>query len=126
MGTILDKLIKIELFTDYVWPWCYLSTVRVEKLKKSHNVKVKLVHFPLHPDTPIEGQSLKQMFGPGKDIDEMNRKMKALMEKDAFCGYPDHNKPFKIYTNASDYLIGAGIIQDSKSVAYYLQKLSKT
>jgi predicted DsbA family dithiol-disulfide isomerase len=43
------------------------------------------VHFPLHPDTPIEGQSLKQMFGPGKDIDEMNRKMKALMENEGLA-----------------------------------------
>jgi predicted DsbA family dithiol-disulfide isomerase len=43
------------------------------------------VHFPLHPETPTEGQSLKQMFGPGKDIDEMNRKMKSLMDNEGLA-----------------------------------------
>ena len=28
-----------------------------------------MVHFPLHPETPLEGQTLAEMFGPGKDID---------------------------------------------------------
>ena len=38
-----------------------------------------MIHFPLHPETPPEGISLKEMFGPGKDIDAMNANMKNLM-----------------------------------------------
>jgi len=38
-----------------------------------------MIHFPLHPETPLEGISLKDMFGPGKDIDAMNANMKNLM-----------------------------------------------
>jgi predicted DsbA family dithiol-disulfide isomerase len=37
------------------------------------------VHFPLHPDTPVEGRTLREMFGPDKDIDAMNANMKSLM-----------------------------------------------
>ena len=41
-----------------------------------------MVHFPLHPETPQEGQSLAKMFGPEKDLDAMNSNMKNLMDKE--------------------------------------------
>ena len=78
----MTEPILLELFTDYVWPWCYLSTGRVEKLKQNYCVDIKMVHFPLHPETPTEGQSLSEMFGPGKDIVAMNQNMKNLMQRE--------------------------------------------
>jgi predicted DsbA family dithiol-disulfide isomerase len=42
---------------------------------------VQLVHFPLHPDTPMEGRSLEEMFaGRDYDVDAMYARMKGLME----------------------------------------------
>lgn len=42
---------------------------------------MKWVHFPLHPETPAEGQSLEQLFaGRGVDIDAMYQRMKGLMD----------------------------------------------
>ncbi len=39
------------------------------------------MHFPLHPETPAEGQSLEQLFaGRGVDIDAMYQRMKGLMD----------------------------------------------
>lgn len=55
--------------------------MRVEKLKENYGVEVKWVHFPLHPDTPLDGQSLEQLFaGRGMDIDESYRQMKERMD----------------------------------------------
>ena len=48
----MSEQIKLEIFTDYVGPWCYLSTVRIEKLKQTFEVEATLVHFPLDPETP--------------------------------------------------------------------------
>jgi predicted DsbA family dithiol-disulfide isomerase len=55
--------------------------VRIERLRKEHGVKVKWVHFPLHPDTPQEGRSLEDLFaGRGYDIPKMQAQMRARME----------------------------------------------
>jgi predicted DsbA family dithiol-disulfide isomerase len=54
--------------------------VRIQRLQKEHGVQVKLVHFPLHPDTPPEGRSLEALFaGRGYDIDKMQAQMRARM-----------------------------------------------
>ena len=70
----------LEVFSDYVCPWCYLSTARIERLRKEHGVQVRFVHFPLHPETPQEGRSLEDLFaGRGYDIPKMQAQMRARM-----------------------------------------------
>lgn len=53
-------------------------------------MKVKWVHFPLHPDTPQEGKSLEALFaGRGFNIAQKQAEMRARMEAE---GLPYGNR----------------------------------
>ena len=44
-------------------------------------MKIEWVHFPLHPETPVEGRSLADLFaGRGVDRKAMHAQMKARMD----------------------------------------------
>ena len=71
----------LEVFTDFVCPWCYLATPRVEKLKRSYDLDIQWVYFPLHPDTPKEGLLLTELFaGRNFDLEAAQARLKSLME----------------------------------------------
>ncbi len=77
----MPELVTLEVFTDYVCPWCYLGDNRMKKIKQNYDVDVRVVHFPLHPETPADGRTLLELFGSGpEDIAAKNTRMKGLME----------------------------------------------
>jgi predicted DsbA family dithiol-disulfide isomerase len=72
---------QLKVFTDFVCPWCYLSTPRVEKLERNFEIDVKWLFFPLHPATPTEGLLLKDLFaGRGMDLNAVHARLKNLMD----------------------------------------------
>ena len=51
-------------------------------------------------------------------------KIKKVIGTEVLLSYPDFNKPFQIYTDASDHQLGAVIMQDKKPIAFYSRKLN--
>ena len=55
--------------------------MRVEKLKQNFAVETVLVHFPLHPDTPLEGRSMAEFYASRNiDPEAAYARMKGLMD----------------------------------------------
>jgi hypothetical protein len=48
------------------------------------------------------------------------------MAANALAAYLDHNKQFDMYTDASDFQLGACNIQEGRPVAYFSRKLTKS
>ncbi len=73
---------------------------------------------------PLTDQSGLKKRAPIKWTDEMQKafdKMCLLMAANALAAYPNHNKWFDLYTDASsDFQLGACIIQEGRPVAYFL------
>jgi hypothetical protein len=78
---------------------------------------------------PLRDQFGLKKKAPIKWTDEMQKvidKMRLLMAANALAAYPNHNKRFNVYIDASDFQLGACIFQEGRPVAYFLLKLTKS
>lgn len=76
---------------------------------------------PLTKLTDVKGV-IKWMPKCPKAFDQI----KALLAKEAFLRYPDHNKPFHIYADASDLQLSPAIFQNNAPITFYSHKLNAT
>jgi|TARA_B110000263_G_C15293744_1_gene504582 predicted DsbA family dithiol-disulfide isomerase len=101
--------------------------VRIENLKNKFYIETKLVHFPLHPDTPAEGITMKDLFA-GRDYDPeaSHARMKILMEKE---GLPYGNRTYTYNSRLAQELaswadtqLGGDAIHDLLYTAYFIEE----
>ncbi len=54
--------------------------MRIERIRETFAVEVKITQFPLHPDTPDEGMTLEQLFrGRSFDLEAAQARLTAMM-----------------------------------------------
>jgi len=109
---------RLEVFTDFVCPWCYLCTPRIEKLRKNFDVEVQWRFFPLHPNTPAEGLSLKELFaGRLANFEAAQINLKKLMEAEGL----QFNERTYTYNSrlAQELAKGFDHLRDSLYKAYF-------
>jgi predicted DsbA family dithiol-disulfide isomerase len=70
----MNQISELEVFFDYICPWCYLSIVSIDRIQKECGIPIQWRAFPLHPEIPEQGIELPAVFpdlkpdsGRGKD-----------------------------------------------------------
>jgi predicted DsbA family dithiol-disulfide isomerase len=100
--------------------------VRIEKLKQAFVVDTLLVHFPLHPETPAEGNPLAALYaGRNLDPEAMYRRMKALMDAEGLpYGRRTHTYNSRLAQELgkwADTQPGGAAIHDALYRAYFVE-----
>jgi len=100
--------------------------VRIEKLKQNFDVDTVWVHFPLHPETPVEGRSMADLYA-GRNIDPeaMYARMKGLMDAEGLpYGRRTHTYNSRLAQELgkwADTRPGGEAIHDALYKAYFVE-----
>jgi predicted DsbA family dithiol-disulfide isomerase len=100
--------------------------VRIEKLKQVFDVDAVWVHFPLHPETPVEGRSMADLYaGRNVDPEAMYTRMKGLMDAEGLpYGRRTHTYNSRLAQELgkwADTQPGGEAIHDALYKAYFVE-----
>jgi len=73
--------IRLEIFSDYTCPWCYVGWARLEKalgrLPSDISVEVEWRPFEIHPEVPQEGMPVEELGYPADVWAHMQESLRA-------------------------------------------------
>ena len=100
--------------------------MRVEKLKQNFDVETVLVHFPLHPDTPLEGRSMAEFYASRNiDPEAAHTRMKGLMDAEGLpYGRRTHSYNSRLAQELgkwADTQPGGAALHDASYKAYFVE-----
>ena len=100
--------------------------MRIEKLKQMFEVDTVWVHFPLHPETPVEGRSMADLYaGRNVDPEAIYARMKGLMDAEGLpYGRRTHTYNSRLAQELgkwADTQPGGEAIHDALYKAYFVE-----
>jgi len=91
----------IEIYADFICPWCYISLDRLTRLAKERSVRLHWNPYVLRPDIPPGGVPLTSILPP----DRLERAEAAIREATQAAGLP-LNRPAVVPNTRQAHEIG--------------------
>jgi predicted DsbA family dithiol-disulfide isomerase len=82
--------IDLHVFADFVCPWCYIGTERLDALAKRYDLKIQWHPFLLRADTPPEGVAISAIFAPDELADKVAYVTQAVEKAGLPYQQPQH------------------------------------
>jgi predicted DsbA family dithiol-disulfide isomerase len=60
-----DGPLAIDVYSDFLCPWCYVASARVRWLADDPRVALTLLPYELHPGVPTSGRTTVDVYGRG-------------------------------------------------------------
>jgi predicted DsbA family dithiol-disulfide isomerase len=91
----------IEIYADFICPWCYIGLGRLTRLEKERPVRLHWNPYLLRPDTPAGGVPLTSILPP----ERLERAEAAVREATQAAGLP-LNRPALVPNTRQAHEIG--------------------
>jgi len=91
----------IEIYADFICPWCYISLDRLARLAKERSIHLHWNPYLLRPDIPADGVPLSSILPP----DRLERAEAAIREVTQAAGLP-LNRPALVPNTRQAHEVG--------------------
>ena len=74
--------IPVSCFFDYICPFCYVGSVRLERLAERYPLAIRWRFIEIHPDAPSAGRPLSELGYPPEQWAQMQQALQRMVEED--------------------------------------------
>jgi predicted DsbA family dithiol-disulfide isomerase len=76
------RALTVSVFSDYICPFCYIGSVRLQRLREDFDLKVDWIGLEIHPDNPSEGRPLEALGYPAVQWQQMMAALQRMAEEE--------------------------------------------
>lgn len=74
--------LQVTVFSDYICPFCYIGSVRLEQLRDQYDLKVDWASLEIHPDNPEQGRPVEELGYPPAQWRQMMSALARMAEEE--------------------------------------------
>lgn len=75
--------LQVTVFSDYICPFCYIGSVRLERLREQFDLKVNWASLEIHPDNPEKGRPVEELGYPPAQWQQMMAALQQMAEEES-------------------------------------------